>query len=390
MSDAKKKGPGAAEPAPEPARRADVHLEVNRCPFCHEEIAVAAQDLEWVACSKCLGRHHRACWDEGNGCSSCGGKAPLAHAPAPAGDRPKAGLIAAVFAAAAAVVVGLVLFVRVAPRGVPVEVPVASAPTGVELAEASPAELEVACAYCGERVQVPDALGLGPVPPRWQADAKVCSPAHREHFLVEEARRHGRPDRQIRYERVELELDGTRRYSFSFEQQPARAVVEHMRERSRWPIELEPALAERRCSLEAHDLTCRQVVGTLADALDAVFEVGPDRVLRIGRAPWVEAQDTSGAPAPLFVLSWAVEGVTTLVLERLAAELQLRVAIDPALGGYTEHMSFATETIREAFDQVAAAAGASVTTNPEGTLEVRPLGEAAGEDRAHAAPASGG
>jgi hypothetical protein len=47
----------------------------TRCPFCHEGVAVESE--AWVACEKCLARHHRACWDEGKRCASCGASAPL-------------------------------------------------------------------------------------------------------------------------------------------------------------------------------------------------------------------------------------------------------------------------------------------------------------------------
>ncbi|MEZ6186757.1 MAG: hypothetical protein R3F62_17325 [Planctomycetota bacterium] len=41
----------------------------TRCPFCHD--ACAAQEDVRV-CSRCLTRHHTACWGEGHGCGSCG------------------------------------------------------------------------------------------------------------------------------------------------------------------------------------------------------------------------------------------------------------------------------------------------------------------------------
>src|SRR5262249_40031029 len=42
---------------------------LQRCPFCHEAVAVDATD--WVACKQCLARHHAACWGESKRCASC-------------------------------------------------------------------------------------------------------------------------------------------------------------------------------------------------------------------------------------------------------------------------------------------------------------------------------
>jgi hypothetical protein len=47
----------------------------TRCPFCHEGVEVERE--AWVACEKCLARHHLACWDEGKRCAACGASAPL-------------------------------------------------------------------------------------------------------------------------------------------------------------------------------------------------------------------------------------------------------------------------------------------------------------------------
>jgi hypothetical protein len=58
-------------PAPrqDAAERDDVQLTVNRCPFCHTNVA---QDTAQVVCKGCLARHHTACWDESHECSACG------------------------------------------------------------------------------------------------------------------------------------------------------------------------------------------------------------------------------------------------------------------------------------------------------------------------------
>ncbi len=58
------------EPEPEPVELPDVRVATNRCPFCHEDVVV--QTDEWVACWGCQARHHRACWQEGSRCGSCG------------------------------------------------------------------------------------------------------------------------------------------------------------------------------------------------------------------------------------------------------------------------------------------------------------------------------
>lgn len=62
--------------------RDDVRMESSptRCPYCHEGVAVEAE--AWVACERCLARHHRACWDEGQRCAACSATVPLAR------DRP--------------------------------------------------------------------------------------------------------------------------------------------------------------------------------------------------------------------------------------------------------------------------------------------------------------
>ena len=68
-------------PRPEPtehAERADVHVAVNRCPFCHDDVDIDQDD--WVSCRSCQARHHAACWQESGCCSSCGGDRYLADA----------------------------------------------------------------------------------------------------------------------------------------------------------------------------------------------------------------------------------------------------------------------------------------------------------------------
>lgn len=43
-------------------------IEQPRCPFCHEDIAPASEQL---ACNACRAWHHQDCWREGAGCSAC-------------------------------------------------------------------------------------------------------------------------------------------------------------------------------------------------------------------------------------------------------------------------------------------------------------------------------
>jgi hypothetical protein len=62
----------------EPRARDDV--SVNRCPFCHDGICIDAE--AWVACARCLARHHGGCFAEGARCGACGHDAPLVAPPA--------------------------------------------------------------------------------------------------------------------------------------------------------------------------------------------------------------------------------------------------------------------------------------------------------------------
>src|SRR5581483_4018915 len=61
--------------------RASAASEVQRCPFCHENVSEADPQ---VACKRCLARHHALCWSEGGCCSSCHAPTPLVQqGPAP-------------------------------------------------------------------------------------------------------------------------------------------------------------------------------------------------------------------------------------------------------------------------------------------------------------------
>ncbi|MEZ6189436.1 MAG: hypothetical protein R3F62_31100 [Planctomycetota bacterium] len=53
---------------------------LNRCPYCHDGIEIEAEG--WLACGRCLSRHHPGCWSEGEGCASCGHESSLARSAA--------------------------------------------------------------------------------------------------------------------------------------------------------------------------------------------------------------------------------------------------------------------------------------------------------------------
>jgi hypothetical protein len=86
------------EPAPPreaPRTRDDV--AVHRCPFCHDTIRI--DDEAWVACARCLARHHDGCFAEGARCGACGHEATLVR-PAPPASRSRVGLIVVGFVGA--------------------------------------------------------------------------------------------------------------------------------------------------------------------------------------------------------------------------------------------------------------------------------------------------
>ncbi|MCO5166447.1 MAG: hypothetical protein M9894_08790 [Planctomycetes bacterium] len=58
--------------------RVRVGQSALRCPYCHDDVAVEAQD--WLACARCLARHHAACWTESGRCGGCGAAEALARA----------------------------------------------------------------------------------------------------------------------------------------------------------------------------------------------------------------------------------------------------------------------------------------------------------------------
>jgi hypothetical protein len=66
---------GKGPPEPEVTREPTgpplkLSVALNRCPFCHDDLS--AESAGWVACRKCLARHHRDCWLEAGRCSACG------------------------------------------------------------------------------------------------------------------------------------------------------------------------------------------------------------------------------------------------------------------------------------------------------------------------------
>jgi hypothetical protein len=80
---AEKERPAESAPEVEPRDGVIVGASPTRCPFCHAAVAVDSEP--WVACSGCLGRHHRECWDEGGKCAGCGVTASLGRVGAVAG-----------------------------------------------------------------------------------------------------------------------------------------------------------------------------------------------------------------------------------------------------------------------------------------------------------------
>jgi hypothetical protein len=68
--DLKKLAP--RESAPDVLPREDVRVggSLTRCPYCHDDVAVESKG--WVACRRCLARHHEDCWKESLACGTCG------------------------------------------------------------------------------------------------------------------------------------------------------------------------------------------------------------------------------------------------------------------------------------------------------------------------------
>lgn len=82
---------------------------LSRCPFCHD--AIGLETTEWVACQRCLARHHDGCWDEAAGCAACGATRALAKQALPSRRRslsvPAAVLVGAMVGLAAGAFAGL-------------------------------------------------------------------------------------------------------------------------------------------------------------------------------------------------------------------------------------------------------------------------------------------
>jgi hypothetical protein len=74
----------------------------TRCPYCHDELLRRGG---WVACVDCLARHHQACWAEGAGCGTCGGR--LGAAPERPRGKRRVGPLLALAALGALAVAGL-------------------------------------------------------------------------------------------------------------------------------------------------------------------------------------------------------------------------------------------------------------------------------------------
>jgi hypothetical protein len=76
----------SVEPDPRHVDRDDVRVATNRCPYCHDDVAVHHDD--WVACWTCQARHHRACWQESARCGACGETRCVAEAAGTAAGEP--------------------------------------------------------------------------------------------------------------------------------------------------------------------------------------------------------------------------------------------------------------------------------------------------------------
>jgi hypothetical protein len=75
-SEAPTPDPESPTPAPDASRRkGPIEIQISgslvRCPYCHGDIKTSA--IDWVACSACLARHHKDCWQERGACSTCRG-----------------------------------------------------------------------------------------------------------------------------------------------------------------------------------------------------------------------------------------------------------------------------------------------------------------------------
>lgn len=97
MSDATRSQPRARVPATPPSRSPEDAADAGertptasvqwpqsptRCPYCHAAIELERET--WTVCGQCLARHHSACFDEHQACSSCGSEQRLVH------DQPEA------------------------------------------------------------------------------------------------------------------------------------------------------------------------------------------------------------------------------------------------------------------------------------------------------------
>lgn len=99
----KKAAPQSAAPAP------TLTVGLNRCPYCHDGVLV--DRTGWLACSRCLARHHTDCWAESDTCGACGHDACLRQTP-PAkprrvGRNGLVGALALVLFVAGGIIVGL-------------------------------------------------------------------------------------------------------------------------------------------------------------------------------------------------------------------------------------------------------------------------------------------
>ena len=73
---------GDPEPAPLQLRVEAKAEGILRCPYCHDDLPDDAPD--WVACRRCLARHHAGCWKDCGRCATCS----HGHALSVVGGRP--------------------------------------------------------------------------------------------------------------------------------------------------------------------------------------------------------------------------------------------------------------------------------------------------------------
>jgi RING finger family protein len=64
---------------------AQVEVQRDRCPFCHDAVS---PDQDKTACDACMAWHHKECWSNHGGCSACGEGASTEAKPSPKEGAP--------------------------------------------------------------------------------------------------------------------------------------------------------------------------------------------------------------------------------------------------------------------------------------------------------------